>query len=363
MGVGSAMILAGVNAIIVDSFHGLERAKAIGFAGAVVGMGLSAGPILGGFLLDYLDWRSLFYCRIPISIVAALLSWLVLKSQPISTDNKLKIEWVGVVSLFACLASIILIFNRGAEVGWGSPVVLIMTAVLLISIPVLFQYQSRSKRPILDLDLFKTTGYGFGLIVLMCHYISLGAIMLLASFFFIDHLEFSATKAGAFLMLYSLMRVFIAPFTGYILRFISTWHLSAIGLALICGSLVWFSFLSVSGSETSIFIALLLIGIGSGIYEPPNTLTIMSSVPSDRYGTASASIASGRQLAFALGVAMCGAINAGRERLYNSGEIPQSDYLSLSFSYALLACAVFAGIGLILSFIAANRNSSTTKNS
>ena len=181
--------------------------------------------------------------------------------------------------------------------------------------------------------------------------------MLLAPFFFIDYLEFSATKAGAFIMLYSLMRVFIAPFTGYILRLISAWHLSAIGLLIICGSLVWLSFLSVSGSETNILIALLLIGIGSGIYEPSNTLTIMSSVPSDRYGTASASIASGRQLAFALGVAMCGAINAGRERLYSAGEINQYDYLSLSFSNALIACAVFAGIGLILSFVAASRDS------
>jgi len=363
MGFGSAMILAGVNAIIVDNFHGYERAKAIGFAGAVVGIGLSAGPVFGGFLLDYLDWRSLFYSRIPISIVAAILSWLVLKKQADSGGNNLKIEWIGVLSLFAVLASLILIFNRGAQVGWGSPVVLIMIVVLLISIPVLFQYQRRSRRPILDLPLFKTTGYGFGLIVLICHYISLGAIMLLASFFFIDHLGFSATKAGAFIMLYSLMRVFIAPFTGYILRFISPWHLSAFGLALICGSLVWFSFLSISGSEASIFIALLLIGIGSGIYEPPNTLTIMSSVPSDRYGTASASIASGRQLAFALGVAMCGAINAGREKLYNVGEITQSDYLSMSFSHALLACAIFAGIGLILSLIAASRDRRAVKKS
>ena len=361
MGFGSAMILAGVNAIIVDSFRGHERAKAIGLAGAVVGIGLSGGPILGGFLLDHLDWRAIFYCRIPISVTAAFLSWMVLKKQSNLEHNKLKIEWIGVLSLFACLASLILIFNRGSEVGWRSPVVFIMSIVFLISLPILFQYQRRSERPILDLSLFKTTGYGFGLIVLMCHYISLGAIMLLAAFFFIDYLGFSATKAGIFIMLYSLMRVFIAPFTGYILRFISAWHLSAIGLALICGSLVWFSFLSVSGSETNILIALLLIGIGSGIYEPSNTLTIMSSVPSDRYGTASASIASGRQLAFALGVAMCGAINAGRERFYNAEEINQYDYLPLSFSDALIACAVFAGIGLILSFVAASRDSRTIK--
>jgi len=361
MGFGSAMILAGVNAIIFDSFHGYERAKAIGFAGAVVGIGLSGGPILGGFLLDHLDWRSLFYSRIPISVVAAILSWIVLKKQSNPAHNKLKIEWLGVLSLFACLASLILIFNRGAADGWGSPVVLIMTVVLLISLPILFQYQRRSVSPILDLHLFKNTGYGFGLIVLICHYISLGAIMFLASFFFINYLEFSAFKAGLFIGLYSLMRVFISPLTGYILRFIGPWHLSAIGLALICGSLVWFSFLSVSGSETSIFVVLLLIGIGSGIYEPPNTLTIMSSVPSDRYGTASASIATGRQLAFALGVAMCGAIYVSRERIYSARDINYPDYLALSFSDALIACAVFAGIGLILSFIAARLDSRNIK--
>ena len=119
--------------------------------------------------------------------------------------------------------------------------------------------------------------------------------------------------------------------------------------------------MSVSGSETSIFVVLLLIGIGSGIYESPNTLTIMSSVPSDRYGTASASIATGRQLAFALGVAMCGAIYVSRERIYSARDINYPDYLALSFSDALIACAVFAGIGLILSFIAARLDSRNIK--
>ena len=314
MGVGSAMVLAGVNAIIVDRFGPEDRAKAIGIAGAVVGLGLSIGPLAGGWLLDVLGWRALFYTRVPLALIAAGLSWWVLESPDRRTLRDFTVDKVGAVSLFAVLASLLLVINRSAEDGLLSPLVLAMAGLLIVSVPMLIASQRRSVRPILDFGLFRNPGYSFGLGVLVCHYASLSAILLLAPFFFVDALGFSPTKMGLFIMLHTLMRVFVAPISGALTPHIGAWTLSCLGLVAMVGSLAWLSVLAVSGSEGAILAALLLIGVASGLYEPPNTTTIMGSVPADRYGTASASIASGRQLSFSVGVAVAGAIFAVRKR-------------------------------------------------
>ena len=352
MGLGSAMILAGVNAIILDRFEPRDRAKAIGIAGAVVGIGLSIGPLAGGWLLDTLGWQALFYTRIPISLMAAGLSWWVLESRESRRPRGFTVDSLGAVALFAVLASFLVVVNRSAEDGLFSPLVLAAAGMLIVSVPVLVASQRRSVRPILDFGLFRRPGYGFGLGVLVFHYTSLGAILLLAPFFFVDALGFSATKMGLFIMLHTLMRVFVAPVSGALTPRIGAWTLSGLGLAAMVGSLAWLSVLAGSGSELAILVALLLAGVGSGLYEPPNTTTIMESVPADRYGTASASIASGRQLSFSVGVAVAGAIFAVRERAYLGASEAADRAVALGFSDALLAGAVLAGVGVLVSIAA-----------
>ena len=352
MGLGSAMVLAGVNAIILDRFEPRDRARAIGIAGAVVGIGLSAGPLAGGWLLDTLGWRALFYTRIPISLMAAGLSWWVLEDRESSRPHDFTVDWWGAVALFTVLASFLVVVNRSAEDGFFSPLVLATTGLLIVSVPGLIALQRRSLRPILDFGLFRRLGYGLGLGVLVFHYTSLGAILLLAPFFFVDALGFSATKMGLFIMLHTLMRVFLAPVSGALTHRIGAWTLSGLGLAAMAGSLSWLSILAGSGSEQAILGALLLAGVGSALYEPPNTTTIMESVPADRYGTASASIASGRQLSFSVGVAVAGAIFAVRERSYLGAFETADRAVALGFSDALLAGAVLAGLGVLASIVA-----------
>ena len=354
MGLGSAMVLAGVNAIILDRFEPRDRARAIGIAGAVVGIGLSAGPLAGGWLLDTLGWRALFYTRIPISLVAAGLSWWVLEDRESSRPHDFTVDWWGAVALLTVLASFLVVVNRSAEDGFFSPLVLATTGLLIVSVPGLIALQRRSLRPILDFGLFRRLGYGLGLGVLVFHYTSLGAILLLAPFFFVDALGFSATKMGLFIMLHTLMRVFLAPVSGALTHRIGAWTLSGLGLGLaaMAGSLSWLSILAGSGSEQAILGALLLTGVGSALYEPPNTTTIMESVPADRYGTASASIASGRQLSFSVGVAVAGAIFAVRERSYLGAFETADRAVALGFSDALLAGAVLAGLGVLASIVA-----------
>ena len=353
--IGSAMLLANVNAIITQTFPASERGKAMGISGAAVGLGLSAGPVLGGLLLDALDWRALFYTRIPLSLAGAALAWRVLPRER-TTTGSYRVDYLGAAALFAALSSFLLVVNQGGERGFDSPFVVGMIALFVVSVPVSVWSQRRSVRPILEFALFRRAQFSIGLGVQLCHYLALGAILLLAPFYFIDALGFSATRMGLFITAYTLARTFLAPFSGWLSDRTGAWLPTSFGLLVLGASLLWLSRLGIGSAEESILASLMLVGVGSAFFEPPNTSSIMGSVPRDRLGTASAAVASGRQIAFSVGVAVAGAIFTIRERTYLdellSGGTPLAEAgreaIAQGFSDALLAGVAMAAVGVVL---------------
>ena len=354
-GIGSAMMLANVNAIITASFPAHERGKAMGISGAVVGLGLSVGPVMGGVLLDALDWRALFYSRIPLGLLGAGLAWRVLPRDTAPSESR-RIDYLGAITLFATMATFLLVVNRGGKLGFGSPVVISMAVLFALSLPVLVWSQRRSLRPILDFALFKRLQYSFGLSVQVCHYLAIGAILLLAPFYFVDSLGYSATKMGVFMTAYTLARTFLAPFSGWLSDKTGAWLPTSVGLLAVAVALLWLSRLGTGSAEWATLSSLMLVGVGSAFFEPPNTSSIMGAVPRDRLGTASAAVASGRQIAFSVGVAIAGAIYTIRERIYSTellsggaaASIAASEAIARGFSDALLAGVVLAFLGVFL---------------
>ena len=212
-GVGSAMLLSNLNALITSAFPARERGKALGISGAVVGVGLSAGPLLGGLLIDVLDWRSLFYTRAPIGVVGALLSWLVLPRDTVSAGRIRADAW-GAVSVFGTLACFLLVVNQGGNLGFGSPAIISLAFATGLFAAGLVWSQRRAARPILDFALFRTRLYTISLSVLFTHYLSYGAVMLAAPFLLVDAMGFSATKMGLYIGAFYFGRTLLAPLAG-----------------------------------------------------------------------------------------------------------------------------------------------------
>ena len=123
-GIGSAMVLANVNALITEHFPARERGKALGVSGAVVGFGLTAGPFAGGFLIDLLDWRAVFYSRVPIAVLGALLAWWVLPDDRTHGERP-HVDPIGATALFGAMGSLLLIVNQGGKLGFTSTPVFI----------------------------------------------------------------------------------------------------------------------------------------------------------------------------------------------------------------------------------------------
>ena len=350
-GVGSAMVLSNLNALIAANFPAEDRGKAMGVSGAVVGFGLTAGPLLGGVLLDHLGWRAVFYSRIPVSALGAILVWRLLPADRVA-GGMFRVDFFGAVALFGTLSSILLVINQGGRLGFLSAPVLAMAVIASISLPVLVWSERRSVRPILEIGLLKSRQYGFSMLVLVSHYLSHGGILLVLPFFLLDSLGFSATKMGLFLAAFSLGRTFLAPIAGQLSDRFGPRPFLILGNVLLTIALFWLSRQGTDAGDLALFGGLLLASAGSSFFEPVVTSTIMGSVPEERAGTASASIALGRQTAFAVGVTISGAIFAIRERVYFAG-VGSGDeggeVIAAAFGDTVLAGAFVGAIAIAFS--------------
>ena len=355
-GVGSSMVLSNLNALITASFPSKERGMALGVSGAVVGVGLTGGPLLGGLLLDVLDWRALFYTRVPLGVLGVVLAWWLLpKDRP--SPRRFRVDVVGATALFGTLASLLLVVNQGAKLGLGSTPVVGLAVAAAVFLPVLVWAERRSVRPILDRSLFRARQYTFGVAVLVGHYLAHGGVLLVAPFLLIGALDFSATKMGIFIAAFSLGRTFLAPVAGRLSDPFGPRVFLVSGNLLLAAALLWLSRLETGTDQWALFTALLVAGAGAAFVEPVVTSVIMGAVPSDRLGTASASVAMGRQVAFAVGVTVAGAIYTVRQSaqvaaLISRGfgeEAAVAESIALGFGDTMLVGVALAALAAVMS--------------
>jgi len=355
-GVGAAMIISLGTAIVTAAFPTAERGKALGLLGAVVSAGLLTGPVLGGFLLDLLDWRAIFYTRIPISIIGTVMACRLLKEQT-GRGKGFSFDWLGAVLLCAFLTSLILFFNLGGKWGYLSArAAALAGAVILLLVSFTFQ-ERRAAEPTVDLDLFKDRVFACANISLGFMFFALGFYTFLMPFYLIDGLGYSAWHTGLTIAVVSVTTLVVAPVSGSLSDRIGTRLLCTAGISLICIALLLISRLDLQSSTADVVLRLVLFGIGSGLFQSPNNSSILGAAPRDRLGTASAMLATVRQVGISLGVAASGTLFAGYRASFaaklaeSSADPSMIGKLSLvsSFQDTLLIAFAICSIGIVTS--------------
>ncbi len=355
-GVGAAMIISLGTAIVTAAFPTAERGKALGLLGAVVSAGLLTGPVLGGFLLDLLDWRAIFYTRIPISIIGTVMACRLLKEQT-GRAKGFSFDWLGAVLLCAFLTSLILFFNLGGKRGYlSAPAAALAGTAILLLVSFIFQ-ERRAAEPTVDLDLFKDRVFACANLSLGFMFFALGFYTFLMPFYLIDGLGYSAWHTGLTIAVVSVTTLVVAPVSGSLSDRIGTRLLCTAGISLICIALLLISRLDLQSSTADVVLRLVLFGVGSGLFQSPNNSSILGAAPRNRLGTASAMLATIRQAGISLGVAVSGTLFAGYRavlaaKLAESSVSPSMiGKLSLvsSFQDTLLIAFAICSIGIVTS--------------
>lgn len=352
--VGGAMIVANTNAIITGTFPSNERGQALGLANGVVGLGLGMGPLVGGLLLDALDWRALFWSRIPVAVLAMVMAMAVLPRDH-RRGGHLQVDYLGPLVLCVTAVSGLLAINLAGRGGAGQPVVWALAGATPLLIAVLIAVERRVPLPVLDLAQFRNRIFATAEASLFFHFVSTGMVAFLTAFFLVDGLGLTAGRAGLVLTVFSLVRLVGSPVSGAISDRVGTRGPTVVGLLGMAGGLLVLSQLGQGAPLWQVAGALALAGLGSAVFEPANTSAIMGSVKVNRLGSAAALLAAGRQVSLSVGFALGGAIFAFQRgtavgALREGAVAGGSSSVVAAYGDAMLVAAALVVVGAVVAY-------------
>ena len=355
--IGASMTMANGAAIITAAFPPSRRGTGLGLIVSTVGAGAAAGPILGGVLIDLLDWRAIFWTRVPFGLLAAVLAWRLLVDAP-SEQRPKGLDIPGSVLLFGMLACLTFGINRARDLGLTSTVVIGVITAGLVFMVCFIVVERRSRSPVVDLGLFKGRGFSFGILAAILQFFGLSFTFYLVPTVLQDGRGFTATETALVMMPLSLMMLVWSPVSGRLSDRFGSRPLTTAGMVIVCAALFLLSRTSADTAPLDFALRMLLLGIGTSTFGTPNTSVIMSAVPPERLGTASASQTTARTFGNAFGTSVAVAIMSTVAASFALDQGIASDSgeaVVHGFRAALVVAAIVASPAILLSLLGGQR--------
>ncbi len=289
-GAGMAFLNVSAMAMVVHAVKPQNRGRALGFTVTGVYLATSLSPVICGFLVHNLGWRSIFYFVIPFLVLCILLILFKIPGEW-KTYEKDKIDKVGsVIYGLGILAFIYGFTTLTTTTG------LILTVLGLVLLIIFGAFELRQKSPVFNMNLFKNDKFTSSNIAALCSYIAVMVVTTILNYHFQYVRGWNAQMSGLILIITPIIMAVMAPNSGKLSDRIHPQKLAAIGMTIATVALIILTFLTGDTPLYLVVIAMILQGIGMGLFSSPNMNAIMSSVPPKDAPTASASQATMRTI-------------------------------------------------------------------
>jgi EmrB/QacA subfamily drug resistance transporter len=347
--VGAAMLMANGPAIVVMSFPGPQRGRALGMVGMVVSLGSLAGPAAGGALLGLLGWPWLFYINVPIGLFGVYLAERLLPDD--SRESRADFDYLGTGIYSVGIISLLLAVSHGGEWGWDSWPTLCFACSAAILLPVFLLRQTKLAHPVIDLALFRIRSLAVGNLTSMLSFMGLFANTIMLPFFLVRVAGLSPGRTGLLMAVLPLVMAVAAPLSGYFSEKISPALLTGLGLLITSAALYSQSNLAATSGQLRVALGQGALGLGLGTFIAPNNNAVLGSAPRSKAGVAGSLMALVRNLGMVCGIALATAMFEGyRSGALAAGAVEQAAFLR-GFRAALCAGAVLTGLGGLLAFV------------
>jgi EmrB/QacA subfamily drug resistance transporter len=305
-GIGGAIMFATSLALIAHAFRGADRGVAFGVFGAVTGIAVAVGPVLGGVITSGLGWRWIFFVNIPIGVAAIAITLLRIDESRAPAARRP--DWLGFVTFSGALAALVYGLIRGNAEGWGSPLIVacLAGAALLMGMFVVAEHVQRE--PMLDLSLLRKPTFVGGLAAAFAISASLFAVLTYLVLYFQNVLGYSAAGTGVRFLALTGAIFLTAGIAGRLTSHVPTRFLIGPGFVLIGTGMLLMRGLDASSDWTHLLPGLIVAGVGAGLVNVPLASTAVGVVEPARAGMASGINTTFRQVGIATGIAALGAV-------------------------------------------------------
>ena len=309
-GIGGAIMFATALALLAQAFQGRERGTAFGVWGAVTGLAVAVGPVVGGLITSGINWRWIFLVNVPIGVVALFITLArVTESREQSARRP---DWPGFVLFTSSLSALIYGLIRANERSWTETGVIVCFVAAAVLMAGFLVAERVGRHPMFDLALFRVPTFSGGAVAAFGMASSLFALLLYIVLYLQDDKGYSALGTGLRLLILSGGSLATAFLAGRLSSHVPVRWLIGPGLVLIGVGLLLMAGLHPETSWTHLIPGFLLSGLGTGMVNPPLASTAVGVVEPHRAGMASGINNTFRQVGVATGIAALGSIFATR---------------------------------------------------
>lgn len=305
--IGGSMLNPVAMSIIRNTFtEPRERAQAIGIWGGVVGLSMALGPVVGGLLVQIVDWRAIFWINIPVGIAAIALTARYMPES--KAPHARSLDPVGQGLVIVLLVALTYGIIDAPSAGWTSARTLGLFVLTLVALIALVRYELRRREPLLDVRFFRSAPFSGATLIAIAALAALGGFLFLNTLYLQEGRGLSPLTAGLWTLPMAGMMVVCAPLSGRLLARVGARPALVLGGAGILLGALLLTDISATTPFVHLLVAYALFGLGLGFVNPPITNTAVSGMPAEQAGVAAAVASTSRQVGVSLGVAVLGAV-------------------------------------------------------
>jgi EmrB/QacA subfamily drug resistance transporter len=308
-GLGASMLNPVALSIIANAFPNPKaRAHAVGIWGAVAGLSLAIGPLVGGALTQAVGWRSIFWINLPIGLAAIVLAALFVPES--KAPRARAFDPFGQILVFLSLASLTTGVIEGPHTGWASALILGMFTTSAVTLAAFVVYEPRRKDPLLDLRFFRSIPFSSATLLAVCAFACFAGFLFLNALYLQQVRGYSAFHTGLCTLPLAVMMTVSAPYSGRLVGRHGTLPSLLLAGAGFLLSTLMLTQLSLATPLALLLLVYALFGLALGMVNPAITNNAVAGMPLSQAGVAAAIASTGRQVGAALGVATAGTVVA-----------------------------------------------------